>query len=351
MRFYSLKLTDPSGAVVTFDDAKGKFVATPGALTTWTSHDASGNFLPAALQVELDIPSLPFGASQGGLAVRVWGVGLPALAQANDLAGYGIEIQGGMRTPYMLNQAAKPGVLAVGQVFQGYGNWEGLEQHLDLVVVSSAANPDLEAAIPFSWAKNQPLDQAVSAALTGAFPSFDVQGVGLVKSIIQDHDEVGYYTDIRSFAEYILDVTASGTYTGINVRAVGETFYLYDNSSTFTPIKIQFEDLIGQPTWISGATMAFSTVMRGDIQLGNVIEMPAGLAPPFVLTTPAAAVPNTPASNRSVFQGTFSVIEVHHYGDFRQATADAWRTAYVVVANGGVPNQIADAPQIPAGDA
>lgn len=351
MRFYGVKLTNPAGDVVVFDNTSGRFKAAPGARFTWTSHDASGNFLPGALDVELDIPALPFGASQGGLAVRIWGVGLPTLAQANDLAGYGIEIQGGMRPPYALNKAAKPGVLAVGQVFQGYGNWEGTEQHLDLVVFSQAADPDLAAAIPFSWAKNQPLDQAISAALTAAFPTFTVQGVGAVKNIIQDHDEQGYYTNVKAFAEYILDATASGTYTGINIRAVGQVFYLYDNTVAATPVEIKFQDLIGQPTWISPSTMSFATVMRADIQLGQAVQMPSGLFPPFVLTTPTAAVPNAPSSNRSAFQGTFNVIEAHHFGRFRQPTADAWRTAYVAVANDSVPNLIAGEPVIGAGDA
>lgn len=349
MRYYQIKLTNPAGAVVTFNDAAGKFVPTPGALWTWSSHDRTGNVDPGALQVVLDVPSLPFGALQGGLAVQIWGVGLAALGQGNDLAGYGIEIQGGMKPPYTLNQAAKPGVLAVGQVFQGYGNWEGLEQHLDLIVFSQATNPDLQAAIPFNWQKNQPLDQAVANALTAAFPTFTVQTQGVVKSIIQDHDEVGYYSDAKAFAEFVLEVSQSGTYTGINIRAVGSVFYLYDNSVPSTPLQVQFPDLIGQPTWISPSVMAFSSVMRADIGLGQAIQMPSGLVPPYSLTTPAAAVPNAPASNRSQFQGQFNIIEVHHYGNSRDVSAESWRTEFVAVVNNAIPNQIAGDPTLTPG--
>lgn len=349
MRYYAIKITDPSGAVVTFNDAQGKFVATPGAPWTWSSHDVGGNVNPGALKVELDIPALPFGASQGGLAVTIWGVGLPTLGQANDLGGYGIEISGGMKPPYTLNQAAKPGVLAVGQIFQGYGNWEGLEQSLNLIVFSEADTPALAAAIPFSWPKNQPMDQAIANALTAAFPAFTVQGVGLVKNIIQDHDEVGYYTDIKSFSEYVVDVTENGTYTGINIRAVGQVFFLYDNSTASKPVQVQFQDLIGQPTWISPSTMSFGSVMRADIGLGQTIQMPAALVPPFTLTTPAAAVPNAPSSNKSIFQGQFNVIEVHHFGDSREPAADSWRTQFVAVANNAVPNQIAGDPTLAPG--
>ena len=351
MRFYAIKLTNPAGAVVTFNDALGKFVPTPGALWTWSSHDVNGNFSPNALKVELDIPTLPFGALQGGLAVKIWGVGLPALSQANDLAGFGIEIQGGMKPPYTLNQASKPGVLAVGQVFQGFGNWEGLEQYLALVVFSQAANPATEAAIPFNWLKNQPLDVAVANALTAAFLNFTVQYQNPVKSIIQDHDEVGFYSDIKAFGEAVLDVSQNGDYTGINIRAVGQVFYIYDNSVVTKPIPIQFQDLIGQPTWISPSTMAFASVMRADIGLGQAIQMPLALVPPYSLTTPAAAVPNSPANNRSAFQGLFNIVEVHHFGDSREPSADAWRTQYVGVVNNAQPNLLAGEVGIPAGDA
>jgi hypothetical protein len=341
VRFYGIKLLSPTtGAVQAFDPTTGKFADSPGAPFTWASHDASGNFIATALNVELDVPALPFGASQGGSSLRVWGVGLPALSQANDLAGYGLEIQGGMKPPYQLNKAAAPGVLVSGQVFQGFGNWEGLAQHLDLVVFSQAADPSLEAAIPFSWPANQPLGIAIANALTAAFPSFTVQGQDSVQRLVQDHDEQGYYQSLRSFSEYVLDVSQSGSYSGINIRAVGSVFYLYDNVAPGTPIQIAFEDLIGQPTWISASTLTFSTVMRGDIQLGQAVTMPKGLLPPYALTTPAAAVPNAPAASRSVFQGTFTVIEVHHYGNFREPSAEAWRTVFVAVPNDAVPNVI-----------
>lgn len=350
MRYYSIKLTAPlTGATMIFSDVAGLFLPSSTAKQTWGSHDDSGNFLPGALNVELDIPALPFGALQGGLAVRVWGVGLPALSQANDLAGYGIEILGGMQPPYSLNAAAKPGVLAVGQVFQGFGNWEGTDQHLDLVVFSQAVDPDLEAAIPFSWPAGMALDVAVANALTAAYPGFTVQGT--VLPILQDHDEQGYYQDLKSFAEYVLDISASGDYPGINIRAVGEVFFLYDNSLQDQPVEIAFADLIGQPTWISASTLSFATVMRGDIQLGQPIKFPTALFPPYVLTTPAAAVPNAPSSNKAAFQGTFTVTEVHHFGNFRQPTADAWRTQFVAVPNNAVPNLIGTGTPIPPGDA
>ena len=348
MRYYAIKLRNPdTGAVVTFSDTQGKFVDTPGALATWTSHDASGNFMPNSLDVELDIPALPFGASQGGLAVRVWGVGLPALAQSNDLAGYNIEIDGGMKVPFQLNSAAAAGVLAVGQVFQGYGNWEGVAQHLDLVVFSEAADPDLDAAIAFSWPQNQDLGTAITNALVGAFPSFTVQGQ--VQRLVQDHDESGYYTDLKAFAEYILEITESGTYTGINIRAVGDVFYIYDNSTQTKALQLQFQDLIGQPTWLSPSTIAFATVMRADIQLGQAVQFPTAIYPPYALTTPAAAVPNAPSSNRSAFQGQFNIIEVHHYGHFREPDAQSWRTEYVAVVNNAQPNLIAGENILPPG--
>jgi hypothetical protein len=74
--------------------------------------------------------------------------------------------------------------------------------------------------------------------------------------------------------------------------------------------------------------------MRGDISIGDYIKLPATLASPFVLTSHGAAFSNAPARDRSVFQGVFLVQEVHHFGSFRQPSADAWNTTISAIVVG-----------------
>jgi hypothetical protein len=345
MRYYAIRILDPDfGQVVTFNNTTNTFAITPGAPYTYGSHDPFGVLIPGALNVELDVPSLPYGAfAQGYVHVRVWGVGLPALSQAANLArqsptlaGYNIEILAGMRPPYNLNVGAQPGTIVSGQIFQCYGNWEGLDQYLDLIIVNGSIQPDSVSNIQFTWPAGTPIATAITNALNAAFPAYTVQGQNTVSTIVTDHDESGYYSSLNAFASEITNLTANGNYTGIQITAAGSDIYLYDFSSVSSPnlVFINFDDMIGQPTWIGPTSISFSCVMRGDIEIGDLVSLPDGLYPPYVLTTEQAAFPGAPASNRSAFQGSFSIIEVHHYGNFRQADAASWRTVYVGVVNG-----------------
>ena len=384
MRYYDITIRNPvTKAVVVLDDVLGTFVDTPRSVSspsvlpsgsanfgsgrvpnpgpntpgrvtsgnaqtipkassTFASHTAAGLFIPGALNVELDIPSLPFGTFQGNIFVRVWGVPITALGQASNLNGFDIEILGGMKPPYGLNAAAKPGQLAVGQILQAYGNWEGQNQHLDLIINNSAANPNATANIAFTWAAQESIADAIVQALTAAFPGFTILGADTLQRLVQDHAEPTMHTSLQSFCEYILNRTQSPGYGGVQIRGVGTTFYLYDGTQATKPTQIQFPDIIGQPTWMSAAGISFSTVMRGDIVLGSRVLMPRGLFPPYTIVVPNTDTPTVLPANRLNFQGNFIVTEVHHFGDFRQPDAASWRTNFLVVPDlGADPNQFA----------
>lgn len=333
MRYYAIRVLNPdTGSVVTFSDSLGKFVDNLTATATWSSHLLPGVVDPGAPLVELDIPSLPFGTFQGGANLKVWGPSVAALNQANNLSGYNVEVLGGMAPPFNdLNKNAKAGQLALGQIFQGFGNWEGVNQYLHLILMNASVNPDLTADIGFNWTVNLDLGTAISNALTAAFPGFTV--VSTITRLVQDHDEQGHYDSLTAFAEYLLEATQTEDYSGVQLRAVGQTIYVYDNTVSGPVIQLQFSDLIGQPTWMAAAGINFACPMRADIGLGTQIQFPSGLFPPYALTTPQAAVPGAPSTSKLTFQGTFTVTEAHHYGHSRQADAESWRTGYVAVPN------------------
>ena len=184
MRYYAIKLMNPSypGTVI-FDPSAGAFVTNILAPYTWGSHDYYGVLMPGALNVELDVISQPYAAFQGNIHLKVWGVGLPELSQASNLAGYSVEVSAGMVAPYNLNVAAKAGTIVSGQVFQCYGNWEGVNQSLDLIIVNSGIQPDQDADIPFSWPSGTPITDAITASLEAAFHGYTVTGQKNVKYI------------------------------------------------------------------------------------------------------------------------------------------------------------------------
>ena len=77
-----------------------------------------------------------------------------------------------------------------------------------------------------------------------------------------------------------------GAYTGVAIYPQGASFVASDSSVTPAKVtQLNFQDLIGQPTWIDSPLIQIKTVMRGDIALGQSIKLPPG-----VLTTTHAAI-------------------------------------------------------------
>jgi len=338
MRYYSIRLVNPQTNNTVILNPSNKFVDDAIAKTTWTSHDQYGVLNPGALNVELDIPTFDLATFTFGSQIRIWGVGLEALSQASNLSGLSIELNAGMLPPYNLNQTPHGQIIA-GQIFQAYGNWEGVNQHIDLVLSSQYIVPNKYADISFSYKANTPLIDAITKSLQGAFGK-NIPIVNTSNPPPYGRDIPAHYEDLTTFAQDILSITKTLNYSGVQLAMNGNTIYLFDDNSKQTFINLNFPDIIGQPTWIDPVSVQFATVMRSDIVIGSGIKFPPGIFPPYALTTPAAAIPQSPAVSKISFQGNFSVIEVHHYGNFRQADATSWRTEYKAVTPGVVGSQL-----------
>jgi hypothetical protein len=236
-----------------------------------------------------------------------------------------------------LANPAQNGVLVEGTIFQGFGNWEGVNQTLDLVINATGTQPD--NGVNFNWPANTPLKSALQQCLFQAFPGFKVNLDNLTATLSQSAPEAGTYSSLTTFAQYLEQRTkpmgASSTgnkdYPGvwIRVQSASKTIYAFDNASQ--TVNLQFQDLIGQPTWIDPGQVSFKTVMRADIATNNNIKFPQGIQAPFALTSTIAA-PGSPASSKTSFQGLFHVNEVHHYGSFRQPDAQSWNTTFTAAA-------------------
>lgn len=337
MRYYSITLTDPvSGQVYTPDQNGGGFVKGKAG-PTFTSY-ANGQTIPGALNIELDMPVVAFDSPQGNGLVRIWGVGLQMIGQASDLSGAKVTLSAGMQKGLPLaNPAQSAGPIVQGAVYQAFGNWQGINQTLDLVIQASDLAPD--AGIAFSWESGTTLESALSTTFSQAFPGYkpDIK----ISADLQppnDAPQNGTYRSLSQFSGYLLGISQKAgqavlgdQYPGVQVTIVGNSLKVFDGTQTQTPVKLAFQDLIGQPTWINPGTVNFKTVMRSDIAVGTTIQFPQGIVAPFALTSAAAAAPNSPARNKTVFQGKFTVVEVHHFGNFRQPDADSWNTTFSAV--------------------
>jgi hypothetical protein len=300
----------------------------------------SGANDPGALNVEFDVAVVPYATPMQLSAITIWGTGLQDISQAENLVNQTIQIYGGMATGLPLATAAAQyaGLLFEGWVFQAFANWIGTAQTLNLIVAAgtppngasqTSTRPSPPRNLVLNWKKGQTLQQALTNTLNTGFSGFTVSGK-LNSGLVLPYDMPGFYANVTQLALWTKNFSAAllgGTYPGADIALSSKTFTLYDNSqdSSGSPKQIQFQDLIGQPTWIKSPSIQFKTPMRADINVGDLIKLP-----PTVVNNTQQAQSSLTNQNTN-FQGNFKVTVVRHVGNFRQPTADAWVSIFDAV--------------------
>lgn len=355
MRYYSLHITDPKTGQSIVPNPSGGFTRGTGpTFSSLAKLPMTGQLVadPGALNLELDVPVSQLAKPQGAARLKIWGPGLQMLGQASQLAGMSVQLSAGMSAGLPLAKPEHAGLILRGVVFQAWGNWEGANQTLDMLILPGPPGTTsniFDRPISFHWPAGTSLADAIDAALEAALPEFK-RHVQIFSGLILPNDETGYYASPSQWAGYIFGLTQPlGTqllgfnYPGVQIVASGDTIYVLDGIQSGTILTtLAFEDLIGQPTWSSGTAVQFNTVLRADIGVGNNVKFPSGILSPYALTSSAAAVPGqVPVNSKIAFQGTFAVTEVHHMGNFRDSDAGSWVTAFTAAFNAGsgpVPN-------------
>lgn len=320
MRFYRVEITNPStGAQVLPSSLGGMSI---------TSLLPSGKFNPSALNIEFDISTLNASDPDNNSWIRIWGLGLKDTSAALDLNGANIEISIGMSSGLPLANPKQQGLVAKGSIYQAFGNWIGTDQTIDLNIISGTTVRD-RSNFPFTWKAGTQLSTAIGQTLGIALPSLK-QNISISKNLVVGNDENGVYRDIQQFAAFINNrskAIVGGTYPGVTISTDGVTVTAFDGT-TAPPAsktkKIDFQDMIGQPTWIQPQTISVVFVARGDLSVGDTISLPQSQQ---TLTIAA----QTRFQDKSSFTGNFLVTNVHHYGNFRQASASAWNTTIQAV--------------------
>ena len=298
----------------------------------YNSVNPDGTDNMSALDVEFDIPVVAYDAPMGMAAVRVWGIPLNVLNQATDLHGLNVSVFGGMSGSYPLNKPAQFGILVQGTIFQAFGNWIGTDQTLDLVVMIYGGTREEPVNLVLNWLKGTPLQTALTNALNVAFPGIPVVGT-INPNLIQTQDDQANFETLEQLSKYVRDRSrkviaakyagAFSNYPGVQISTQLGKIVISDGTSAIPatgPVQINFEDMIGQPTWINLATMQMSCVLRADLSMFTQIKMP----PRALVTTTASATAMFRQS--SIFTGTMQVSQIRHVGRFRQPGAKSWIT-------------------------
>lgn len=322
MRAYSLVITNAkTGELYVPPSLKG--------LTTGASYTSllNGQSLAGALNVEFDLPIYTYAQPGGNSFIEISGISVQEISQANNLNGFNISVYGGMQAGLPLATAdfkqGQYGLLLQGSIFQAYGNWIGTEQTLDLNLLPPTGTIDAPVNIVFNWIQGTSLSTAIQQSLTTAFPNFTAPIINISPKLVLPQSQQGYHGTLTQFAQYLKAMTKGvlgGSYRGVDIVVQGGKIIVDDGTVTRAQKKINFYDLIGQPTWLDDATIQFKCPMRADINPFDDISFPV------TQVTTGFNAPSPFTNQTTTFQGTFTVLEVRHVGNFRQASADSWCT-------------------------
>ena len=316
MRYYDLTITNASGATV------GHITSHPNGLQKPPD--------PGALDMEFDVLVYDYAKPSGGSSITIYGVGLGALSQAQQFAGMTVALKGGMGKGLPLANPAQAGLLLAGNIFQSFGNWVGTQMTLDMVINPSTYTYDAPGIFVLNWPAGTPLATAIAQMLTAAYPKAK-QVIQISSALVLPNSEWHYCNTLTQMASYIQGITAgmiSPTYNGVSIWFQGGTFFVSDGTTLGSMVQIAFNDLIGQPTWIDVNVIQFKTVMRADIQMGQIVKMPTGLQnQPGVVTTTGQSQPSN-SKYAATFQGQFTVTSVRHVGNFRSTDSAQWASIF-----------------------
>ena len=316
MRYYDLTLT-PKGATTPFR----QFTSHPG-----------GTFDPGALNVEFDMPILPYDTPSGGVTITVEGVSLQDLNQQQQFAGMTLSLKAGMKAGLPLANPAQAGLIVTGDVFQAFGNWEGTEQTVDFVLLPSIYTNDNPGNIVLHWRAGVPHATALAQTLSVAYPGVPVS-MNISDNIVNNYDVVAHYSTLDQLGRFIGDFTERNFDSRVRIAIQAGKITVSDDTFQPAPVQLNFNDFIGQPTWIEPQVIQIKTAMRADLSVGSIVKMPEGLQnAPGIIGTTAASLPSS-LKYQSTFKNTFQVKELRQIGNFRSRDAANWCTVLNCVAN------------------
>ncbi|MDV5434569.1 MULTISPECIES: hypothetical protein [Enterobacter cloacae complex] len=304
----------------------------------------NGVYNPGALMVEFDIMRFGESTPAGETHLTVWGIGPKEMQQARqDLYGKRIQIFAGMSKGLPLAGVWDKKLAIEGTIFQVFGNWQGTELRLDFIIVAGPVNSTTRGQIvPLQVTMPWSMGQKLSVALTQCFMTMGgfTPNISISDRLTLNYDRPMFCGSLSELAKNLKAFSLSRIkdpgYTGVEIAVVnGTEIRVWDNDyanqpdqnsktsasvRSKNPVQINFNDLIGQPTWISFGVVSVVCVMRADIETGDHILMPEKARPMIQASS------YSQFRDDSAFNGEFVVQSVRLLGNSRQPTAEAWIT-------------------------
>lgn len=318
MRYYEIQISPSSQSTTAF---------TPVTFSTLTPNRTDNG---SALSVELDIFQYPFHQSTQNGYIKIRGVDFRNLKESANYNFANIKIAVGMTKGLPYANPKQAGLIIDGTVLQCFGNWQGTEVSLDLIVGPATYNPNLNINLAFDWLKGNTLQSAIELTLQSAYPNVPVYGT-LDSTLIYTEDQWGIYQNLLQFSKqmniYSKQIIQDEAYLGASIIGTPVGFLLTDGTNPAIETKnIDFTDLVGMVTYIDVATIQIKTIMRSDLNIGDRVKLPDG--------TPILNVVNNYSQYRNSisFSKTFlEVTQLRHVGSSRQTDGNSWCTVITAV--------------------
>lgn len=325
MRYYELDITDSQGKPIV--DATGNPIG------PFISTDSPGGALNIIFDILITSPDV----ATGGTMLAIYGLPMAALSQSVNLFGANVTLYGGFSGGLPLERPEQQGVLLQGRVFNPYGNWQGVNQCLNLIV-----NPGLltdkngkTLNIMVDGKRGEGLAEVVTRALSGAYPDTQLN-IRISDKLVLPEDWKGVYNRPSQLAITMksasLGLIKEEGYSGISLVMQKGIIRFFDNLTTSNARTINANELIGQPTWIGINKMSFKTPLRGDFMVGDVITLPDSL----INGSQSLLSVNSPAAfsaqrDKLNFSGKFIITSMRHVGEFMNGSGEAWVTIFEAI--------------------
>ncbi len=315
MRYYSLTVKNKAGKII----------------NKWESHP-KGEFDPGALNIEFDIITSPYSEPIGTQVIMIHGISLADISQAKKYSGMLVELHAGMKEGLPLASPKQAGLIAAGQIFQSFGNWEGTEMVLNFVITPSTYSLSNPGNIVLNWKKGTNLKDALSAIFLLAYPDYPVSLN--MSAVSTEIDIVHYCSSLDQLGSFVEKTTrAMGNPVYITIH--GGKIIVYDALYKPSVIKLDIYDFVGQPVWIGVNDMQVKVTMRADTLMGLKVEMPKELeSSPGVVLTSAASYPSQ-EKYKSSFKGEFYIRNVRNIGNYKAPSGASWVTILNCLADNG----------------
>lgn len=334
---------------------------------------SNGIFDPGALDIEFESDQVNLNAYSNA-SIKIKGLDIMTLGQAANLQGQYVRLSAGMGRGLPLSKPEQAGLILQGKIYSSFGNWEGTDMSLTLYVTPFMGPEKL--SFDLVGKKGTPLINTIRSALQSNFKIYQINFLTTNNPLLKE-DARGHYDTMESFADAMVKKWKELSGVDLYIYAQGQQFYIIDQTTKSPARNIDFDDLIGQPTWNGTASISFCTPIRHDINIGDIVTfwtnqqkvknsvygtVKSAGSTPAQETKPAAKPAATPATtksatppaqkdptppapanatppkpkdttpplpkDRSLFNGEFMITAVHHIGQFRSAEGRQWMTSF-----------------------